>query len=312
LIQSLRTSEKVILIYHNIIPERSNRPAYAGLGLPLHTFEQQLDWLSRHRRIVALDEYLKIRKLGQSTRKLVALTFDDGVRTTFDRAYPLLQKRAMPATFFIATSHLKTGRLLWFSYLNALCFEGVYGAIEVEGIRLELSSEEDRIRTRHSLGRMARTSRDPRAFSDELAAAYPLPRSILAEYEGMSAAQLSLFGQSELLEAGAHTVNHPFMDQLSEDEQKREIVDSKQELMKLTGTCVRYFAYPSGDYNCVTVRLLEAAGFEAAFATHQKRLSIHDRFEMVRVGIYSISFSNFWLKAQGAASVAQRLGLGAP
>lgn len=303
----------MILIYHNILADRPMRGhGYAGLGLPVHAFEQQLNWLSRHRRIVALNDFLKIREQGTSTRKLVALTFDDGLRSTFDRAYPLLQKRAVPATFFISTSHLKAGTLLWFSYLNALCFQGVYGAIEVKGRHMELTSQEHRIRARRLLGTMARASGNPKAFSDELAAAYPLTRSVAAEYEGMSSAQLSLFGKCDLLEAGAHTVNHPFLDQLSADKQEDEIVESKEQLMQLTGKRVRYFAYPSGDYNRETVRLLEAFGFEAAFATHQKRLGTNDRFEIVRVGIYSVSFPKFWLKAQGAASVAQRLALGAP
>lgn len=303
----------MILIYHNVIADRPTAGhGYAGLGLPVRYFEQQLSWLTRHRRIVALSDYLRMREQEKSSvRKVVALTFDDGLGSTFERVYPLLQKRAVQATFFISTSHLKAGKLLWFSYLNALCFERVYGTIDVHGISLELSSQKQRLRARYSLGAMARASGNPRAFSEELAAAYPLPQSIAAEYEGMSSEQLSLLGKCDLLEAGAHTVNHPFLDRLSEDEQKEEIVNSRHQLMQLTGKRVRYFAYPSGDYNRDTVRLVEVAGFDAAFATHHKRLGTNDRFEIVRVGIYSVSFSRFWLKAQGAGTAAHRLGLGA-
>jgi peptidoglycan/xylan/chitin deacetylase (PgdA/CDA1 family) len=304
----------LILIYHNIIPDAATAGhGYAGLGLPVHCFEQQLSWLTRHRRIVGLSEYLRMRKQGKSSvRKAVALTFDDGLGSTFQRVLPLLQERAVQATFFISTSHLKAGKLLWFSYLNALCFERVYDTIEVRGICLELSSHKQRLQARRSLGAMARASGNPRAFSEELAAAYPLPDSIAAEYEGMSSEQLAFLGKCDLLEAGAHTVNHPFLDQLSKDEQKEEIVGSKQQLMQLTGKRVRYFAYPSGDYNYDTLRLVEVAGFEAAFATHQKRLGANDQFEIVRVGVYSVSFSKFWLKAQGAATAAHRLRLGSP
>lgn len=303
----------MILIYHNIIADHpTTGHGYAGLGLPIHYFEQQLSWLMRHRRIVSLSDYLRIKKQGKSSaRRVVALTFDDGLGSTFERVQPILQERAVQATFFISTSHLKAGKLLWFSYLNALCFERVYGTIEVQGTSLELLSEKQRIRARRYLGTMARASGNPRAFSEELAAAYPLPDSIAAEYEGMSSEQLALLGKCDLLEAGAHTVNHPFLDQLSKDEQKKEIVGSKQQLMQLTGKRVRYFAYPSGDYNQDTLRLVEVAGFDAAFATHQKRLGTNDRFEIVRVGVYSVSFSKFWLKAQGAATAAHRLRLGA-
>jgi peptidoglycan/xylan/chitin deacetylase (PgdA/CDA1 family) len=300
----------MILIYHNIIADRTVDHGYPGLGLPVSCFEQQLDWLARYRRIVSLSKYLEMKKHGKSfSRNLVALTFDDGLASTFERVYPLLQKQSVPATFFISTCHLRPGKLLWFSYLNALCFAGVYPKIQVANTPFELSSREQRVGSRCSLGAMARASGNPTAFCDELAATYPLPDSVTAEYKGMSSEQLSLLGKCELFEGGAHTVTHPFLDQLSRDEQEEEIVRSSRQLAKLTGRRVRYFAYPNGDYNRDTLGLMKGAGFDAAFATHRRRVGINDRFEIVRMGIYSTSFFKFWLKAQGVVTAAHRLGL---
>jgi len=299
----------MILMYHGIVNGFDPAERWcAGQALPLRCFEQQLGWLKSHRQIVALRDYLKMtehRKLA--VRNVVALTFDDGLASTFQNAYSLLQRWSIPATFFIATGHLEPGRLLWFSYINALCFEGVYDKIKVNGDSFALSSLEQRKRARRHLMALARCD-DPQAFSEELTAAYPLPASITAAYQGMSYEQLSLFRKWDLLECGAHTVSHSYLDQLSKDEQAKEILQSKHQLSELTGKPVRYFAYPNGDYNRDTLKLVKEAGYDAAFATGSKHLGTDVRFEIERMGIYSTSFLKFWLKAQGLATFACRVG----
>src|SRR5262245_46825693 len=116
--------QRMILLYHGIVA--SFHPAErwcAGQALPLPCFERQLDWLLQHRRIVPLSDYLEGLGRGKrALRNIVALTFDDGLASTFQHVFPLLRERAVPATFFIASAHLKHGSLLWFCYLNALCF----------------------------------------------------------------------------------------------------------------------------------------------------------------------------------------------
>jgi peptidoglycan/xylan/chitin deacetylase (PgdA/CDA1 family) len=301
----------MILLYHNIIEDCSSLDRWhVGKGLPVSQFARQLDWLRNHRRVVSLQDYLRITEYGTLPAKnLVALTFDDGLASTFHRVYPLLNLWNLAATFFVSTAHLDDGGLLWFSYLNALCFDDGYNEIEVQGKALPLRFNEQRKLARRTLGAMARASGAPKQFTHDLAVRYPLSPPTIAEYKGMSGEQLSLFGKEELLECGAHTVNHPFLDQLTLDEQEQEIADSQRRLTELTGRPVRYFAYPKGDYNRDTVRLVKSVGFDAAFATHYKRIGANHRFEITRVGIYSLSFSRFWLKVQGAFTLAHRLGL---
>jgi peptidoglycan/xylan/chitin deacetylase (PgdA/CDA1 family) len=297
----------MILLYHNIVED--SYPAdrwYFGMGLPVSCFKQQLRWLMSHRRVVSLNAYLDLTAFGSlPARDVVALTFDDGLASTFQRVFPLLRESAVPATFFISTSHLGNGRMLWFSYLNALCFEDTYEEIEAGGSRFKLTSLEQRTSARHSLGAIARMSGNPRSFTEELADAYPLPSSITHEYVGMSHDQLSLMSRCVYLEGGAHTVCHPYLDQLSMDEQAEEIIQGKSQLSELLGKPVRYFAYPSGDYDQNTLRLVGEAGFDAAFTTNPRHSGRQSRFEIERTGIYSKTFSRFWLKTHGALRVAR-------
>jgi len=58
-------------------------------------FERQLQWLSRWRRVVPLEETLA------TTRRSVAITFDDGYRDNLTLALPLLEKFQLPLTLFV-------------------------------------------------------------------------------------------------------------------------------------------------------------------------------------------------------------------
>jgi len=300
----------MILLYHNIADD--SYPVerwHVGKGLPVSCFKQQILWLLRRRRVVSLKEYLDLTRYGSlPARNVVAITFDDGLASTFRRVLPTLRQWAVPATFFISTSHLENGRMLWFCYLNALCFEGAYEEIEVDGDRFKLTTPEQRNHARRTLGAIARISGSPKSFTDELANAYPLPTIIKAEYAGMSDDQLSLVSRSDYLEGGAHTVSHPFLDRLSRQQQEKEITESKCQLSDLLGKPVRFFAYPNGDYNESTLNVVKDAGFEAAFTTYSRTNGTGGRFEIARTGIYSKVFSRFWLKTHGASTVARLLG----
>jgi peptidoglycan/xylan/chitin deacetylase (PgdA/CDA1 family) len=300
----------MILLYHNIADD--SYPAerwHVGKGLPVSCFKQQILWLMRRRRVVSLKEYLDLTRYASlPVRNVVAITFDDGLASTFRRVYPILRQWSVPTTFFISTSHLENGRMLWFCYLNALCFEGAYEEIEVDGDRFKLTTPEQRNYARRTLGAIARISGNPKSFTDELAKSYPLPTVIRAEYAGMSYEQLSQVSRCDHFEGGAHTVSHPFLDRLSTPQQAQEIIESKCQLSELLGKPVRYFAYPNGDYNESTLQVIKDAGFEAAFTTYPRKNGSGGRYEIDRTGIYSKAFSRFWLKTHGASTVARLLG----
>ncbi|MCX6750242.1 MAG: polysaccharide deacetylase family protein, partial [Candidatus Pacearchaeota archaeon] len=54
---------------------------------------------------------------------------------------------------------------------------------------------------------------------------------------------------SKDFEIGAHTMTHPRLTKVSEEEAFKEILESKRYLEKLTGKEIKSFCYPGGDYN---------------------------------------------------------------
>ncbi len=72
---------------------------------------------------------------------------------------------------------------------------------------------------------------------------------------------------SNLIEIGDHTVDHPNMAALSQADQQFQIITNKAFLEQTFGVPITTFAYPYGNYNGTTVRLLKQDGFLTAVTT---------------------------------------------
>ena len=83
-----------VLVYHTI--SAPPEPLPGDIDISRERFASQLQWLSRWRRVVRLDE-----TLTQAKDRLVAITFDDGFRDNLTVALPLLEKFRLPMTLFV-------------------------------------------------------------------------------------------------------------------------------------------------------------------------------------------------------------------
>ena len=66
----------------------------------------------------------------------------------------------------------------------------------------------------------------------------------------------------------SHTMTHPHLPKLSKKEQREEILAARARIEQELGKPADTFAYPYGEYNRVTLKLLRKAHFQYAFTTH--------------------------------------------
>ena len=90
-----------ILMYHGT---RAARP---------RSLERQLRWLKRRFHVVPLRAIANAAANGGTLGDKVALTFDDGLRSNVEVAYPLLHRLALPATFFVCPGLVDRAKWLW-------------------------------------------------------------------------------------------------------------------------------------------------------------------------------------------------------
>ena len=87
------------------------------------------------------------------------------------------------------------------------------------------------------------------------------------------------------VEVGSHTVSHPHLVELADEELERELVDSRRQLEDELGRPCRYFSYPYGEQDARVRAAARAAGYEAAFALPGIDRP-PDLFAFPRIGIY--------------------------
>jgi peptidoglycan/xylan/chitin deacetylase (PgdA/CDA1 family) len=68
-------------------------------------------------------------------------------------------------------------------------------------------------------------------------------------------------------EIGSHSMTHARLTEIGAEAARREIAESKRALEERLGVPVRHFAYPQGKHDEGVKRLVEEAGYRAAWAT---------------------------------------------
>ena len=69
------------------------------------------------------------------------------------------------------------------------------------------------------------------------------------------------------IEFGSHSMNHKWLPNLTPEEVKFEVEESKKQLQDLLQKSCNVFAYPAGHYSASVERAVENAGYTAAFTT---------------------------------------------
>jgi peptidoglycan/xylan/chitin deacetylase (PgdA/CDA1 family) len=257
-----------ILIYHRVIPEPD---PLAPDEVCASEFDWQLATLDRWFTVLPLREAVARLRGGALPVRSACVTFDDGYADNVTVALPILRRRGLPATFFLATGFIDGGRM-W----NDSVVETIRGAqgdtfdarciglnkIGISTMALRRRAIDELLSALKYLPPEERQKRVDRLSAES---ARPMPTDLMMTTEHVR--QL----RANDIEVGAHTVTHPILAQLDPECAESEIRDSKLRLEAITGTPVALFAYPNGkpgrDYGQEHVAMVKKLGFEAAVST---------------------------------------------
>jgi peptidoglycan/xylan/chitin deacetylase (PgdA/CDA1 family) len=105
-----------------------------------------------------------------------------------------------------------------------------------------------------------------------------------------------------LISIGSHTETHPMLPEVSEQDGRRQIVNSKRKLEALLGRRVELFCFPFGGFNRRLVQMCREAGYQHVFST-LPYLAFRDQEEFVigRVRVDPTDWAlEFYLKSVGS------------
>jgi peptidoglycan/xylan/chitin deacetylase (PgdA/CDA1 family) len=282
-----------ILCYHRIVANitQVEQETLPGMVTSVETFRKQMELVCDHYEAVSLAEAVSVLRGERKDRgSVLAITFDDGYRDFYEQAWPILRELGLPATLFIPTAYIGSGRMLdhdrFYRYVMRARSRGL--SLRVPLVKARLS--EDKVEALCSevdpLQAYIQFSRLPFAQRESSLSCLEDFVGDKKEEEHNGSCLLNWEMVREMASAGisfgAHTENHVVLTHEEPETVEREILRSKQVLEEMTGRPVRHFAYPTGRYNAAIMKAVASIGFEAAVTTERRLNRRGD--ELLRLG----------------------------
>ncbi|MFO7609551.1 MAG: polysaccharide deacetylase family protein [Candidatus Krumholzibacteriia bacterium] len=239
------------LMYHRFSDRTTGDPRFVDRG----TLAAQGDLIARHHARWTPDEHLATVTGGPrpAGRCPVVVTADDGYHDFHDVAFGVFRRAGIPAMLFVTTGFVDGSHWFWWDRLEHVLHQAPAGApaVDVGGRRLDLdlTSPRGRRAAWHQVADRCRflPDRQKEEAVARLAAdlGVALPAAPPAPYRPVTWEQIAAMAEAGL-PMGAHTVSHPILSRVGEDEAAREIRASVERLAARLDRPVRWFAYPQG------------------------------------------------------------------
>lgn len=94
-----------------------------------------------------------------------------------------------------------------------------------------------------------------------------------------------------------HGLTHPHLPQLSIEQQREEITESRRRIEQVLGKSADVFAYPFGEYNEDTLKILKEAAYRYAFTTKEGYASSNQSpYELSRIVVHGEDDFATWVQ----------------
>jgi peptidoglycan/xylan/chitin deacetylase (PgdA/CDA1 family) len=250
-----------------------------GKHIDSGTLESHLDLIGRRFTVVPLTDLVSRLRAGEPLRRRsLFLSFDDGYAGNFDVAFPLLRKFGFPATFFVTSGFVGTGRMLALDLLDSAIKASTLASFTpgppCAEVPLPLRTQEDKCAAAHALRIVFKRLAPPAdmdfmrrtvhalGFAGEEQVPPMGPQTALMKWAEIAAMA------AQGMEIGSHTHTHRILARIGASEASAELSESRRTVEKHAGVPCRLFCYPNGkfgrDGNRDTDRLVREAGYDGA------------------------------------------------
>lgn len=280
--------ELTVMMYHYIRDLGDDAEAGSGIpGMPVRTFEAQLDELSKQHTFVT---WPAVRMAVQGHKPLPSsaclLTFDDGVLDHYINAFKILHRRKLSGLFFALDRCASEGLVLAHKIHFLLARLGLTELRDAIWEKLDSAHRERFLQAEKryqlkyppiSLDKRINLlkavlqrdlSPDVNTLLSDLFETHVGSENEIARKYYLNPEQIREMSEGGM-HFGGHSRSHPWFDWIDSGSRNAEIKASADWLKKIeSGPWA--FAYPYGGLSEDSPQLLEAHGFAAAFTTNSR------------------------------------------
>jgi peptidoglycan/xylan/chitin deacetylase (PgdA/CDA1 family) len=289
-----------ILVYHRVNDDRDS----FFEATPVRIFARQMEYLARNYNVCALEEAVDGIKCGNLPENAIVVTFDDGYKDNFVNAYPILKKFSIPATIFLATDAIGTGKALWhdrvfsaFRVTRQMFLDGIGD----DSQRYPLRTLDDKILAQKKVLQFLWSIDHQNRLSwvERLIQQLAVPEEVQGSHLMLTWDDVQTMHQNGI-SFGSHTLSHPILTRMAPADARREIYASKRAIEDVLGSSATAFAYPVGrkeDFDQSIKGMVKEAGYLCAlttiFGTNDSR---QDFFELKRGNPWEVDVPSFAIK----------------
>lgn len=238
-------------------------------------FVRQTDELGKYFQFISQDDLiLALERRKELPERSCLLCFDDGLKSQYQEALPILKRKNIPAIFFINSQPIKEKKACvihkvhWLraNMASADFWARVdYNLSQVSGKSLnDFSCDEKLYQEQHpyddpETARLKYTlnyivpSNDKEIVINRIFQELVKDEGRFCEMFYMSAEEIAELGKLSFL--GVHSFSHKFLCQLPEEEAARQISGDIQTLLDISQTRVKAISYPYGGVQAVDLKL---------------------------------------------------------
>ncbi len=226
---------------HRVVEVRSKYPSNRELEITPYYLENEIvRQKEQGYRFVSIDDLLS-SKCTVFPKKWINISFDDGFRDIYHRAFPIFKKYGIPFTLYLTTSFPEGKADIWW--------------IQMENGR-SIDDFERILKIVYESGK---------PMADEMhRLTQTTPNESLCLDLALNWDEISEMVDSGLCTVGSHTVSHPGLVRISEDSCISELYESKRIIEDKLGVEVAHFSYPHSMQNERVQRMVFEAGYKSA------------------------------------------------
>ncbi|WP_424493682.1 polysaccharide deacetylase family protein [Salinimicrobium sp. GXAS 041] len=209
-------------------------------------FENQLKYLVKNYDIIGIsdlqDHLFHFKKLP---KKPLLITFDDGDISVYKKGLPLLDKYHLPSVLFVITALIDSENMFWWKQVEKVFQEDGYSYADARKkiSELKLKPNEKRINYLNELPHL--------------------------QTRQLTTTELIEMQRKQMFIAN-HTYTHPMVDRCTESEIRIELKNTRKKFKEWNLRGYPIFAYPNGNWNEKTEKILYEEGIEMAFLFDHK------------------------------------------